>query len=84
MAAIADLTAKRNSILYAFILSGVSLLILIAFLIYNHSRIKKEARLQVEINRQQDLAGKAVIEAEEKERRRIAGDLHGIRFNFFI
>jgi signal transduction histidine kinase len=43
---------------------------------YNRNRLKHEARLQQEIIRQQDLASKAIIEAEERERKRIAGDLH--------
>ena len=49
---------------------------IIAYLLYNRYRLKQRARLQKEVILQQDLATKAVIEAEENERRRIAGELH--------
>ncbi|CAN5746684.1 ATP-binding protein [soil metagenome] len=43
---------------------------------YRRSQLKQQAQLQTEIMKQQDLATKAVIEAEERERKRIAGELH--------
>jgi two-component system NarL family sensor kinase len=46
------------------------------FLFYNRYRLKQEARLQAEVINQQNLASKRIIEAEERERKRIAGDLH--------
>jgi two-component system NarL family sensor kinase len=45
-------------------------------LLYNRSKLKQETRLQLEIIKQQDFSTKAVLDAEEKERKRIAGDLH--------
>lgn len=39
-------------------------------------KLKKEKQLTEEVMRQQDLATKAVLEAEENERKRIAGELH--------
>jgi two-component system NarL family sensor kinase len=48
----------------------------ITYLLYNRYRLKQKTRLQNEVILQQDLATKAVIEAEENERRRIAGELH--------
>lgn len=39
-------------------------------------RLKQKARLQNEIMKQQELSAKAVLEAEENERQRIARDLH--------
>ena len=39
-------------------------------------RLKQRSRLQNEIMKQQELSAKAVIEAEEDERKRIARDLH--------
>jgi len=67
--------SKRNyyieAILVIFLLSS-----LLAYSFYRRYRLKHEAKLQREIMTQQDLAVKAVIEAEENERKRIAGDLH--------
>lgn len=47
-----------------------------AYMIFKQRRLKAAARLQQEINRQQEQATRAVLDAEENERRRIAGDLH--------
>ncbi|HRI22766.1 MAG TPA: sensor histidine kinase, partial [Panacibacter sp.] len=49
---------------------------LLAYSYYRRFQLKQQARLQTEILNQQEIATKAVIEAEEKERKRIAGDLH--------
>lgn len=52
------------------------LILLITYFIYNRRKLKAKAQLQEEINKQQELAARAVLDAEERERRRIAGDLH--------
>jgi signal transduction histidine kinase len=49
---------------------------LLGYSYYRRFKLKKEKQLQAEVMRQQDLAVKAVLEAEEKERKRIAGELH--------
>lgn len=49
---------------------------LLGYSYYRRNKLKQQAQLQAEIMKQQDLATKAVIEAEERERKRIAGDLH--------
>ena len=49
---------------------------LLAFSYYKRYRLTQEKRLQQAIIKQQDIATRAVIEAEENERKRIAGDLH--------
>lgn len=62
-----------------FIFSLIGLLVLIvalAYFISSRNKIKQKAKLDAEIASQKDLRSKAVIEAEEKERRRIAQDLH--------
>lgn len=66
---------KRN-IIIAVVLGTLILLVFIAILIYNRYIIKQESRLQAEMLKQQELATKAVIQAEESERQRIAGELH--------
>lgn len=52
------------------------LLLILGMMIYNRNRIRQEARLQYEMMKQQELAGEAVMQAEENERKRIARDLH--------
>lgn len=66
---------KRN-----YWIAGISAIALLAVLLglsfYRRIRMKQQAKLQLEIMKQQEIAAKAVIEAEENERKRIAGDLH--------
>lgn len=58
-------------------IAGLALMIgLLTYSYYKRFKLKKEAQLQAEIMNQQELATKAVIEAEEEERQRIARDLH--------
>ena len=67
--------SKKNYILAG--VCGVLLLcILLGFSYYKRFRLKQERQLQAEIIHQQDIASKGIIEAEERERKRIAGDLH--------
>jgi two-component system NarL family sensor kinase len=60
---------------------GISAFIIVAgafsiYLIYSRRKIREEARLQTEINKQQEETTKAVLSAEENERGRIASELH--------
>jgi two-component system NarL family sensor kinase len=69
-----QLSKKNMAIL---IIGGVFLLFMvISYLFYNRYKLKQEAVLQLEVIRQQDMATKGIIEAEERERKRIAGELH--------
>ena len=52
------------------------LLIIIGYLLYRRAKLKQKAKLQEAVYRQQQLNARAVLEAEEKERIRIAQDLH--------
>ena len=52
------------------------LLLLLGYSFYRRYKLKQEKRLQLEVMKQQDLATKAVINAEENERKRIAAELH--------
>lgn len=67
--------AKKNY----WIAGGIilfALVLLSGYSLYRRNQLKQEAKLQAEILKQQDMATKAILEAEEKERQRIAKDLH--------
>lgn len=49
---------------------------LLAYSYYRRFKLKQQQQLQAEVMRQQELATKAVMEAEENERKRIATELH--------
>lgn len=49
---------------------------LLGYSYYRRYQLRQQARFQSEIHKQQELATRAVIEAEEKERKRIAANLH--------
>ncbi len=69
-----ELTKKQywlyGSISFAF------LILLLGYSYYRRNKLKQEKRLQLEVMKQQDLATKAIISAEENERKRIAAELH--------
>ncbi|WP_316769672.1 sensor histidine kinase [Pedobacter frigiditerrae] len=66
---------KRN-IFLGVALAALVITILLGFLLYNSIKLKQAARLQAEVIKQQDMATKAVLNAEENERKRISGELH--------
>ncbi len=66
---------KKNYFLLA--LSIATLLIIFSGIFYYRRRsLKNKLVVQKEVLKQQDLATKAIIEAEENERKKIAADLH--------
>jgi signal transduction histidine kinase len=67
--------AKRNIIIWS-IAGAAGLIILLGWSYYRRYRLKKEKELQQEVMRQQDMAARQVLQAEENERRRIAAELH--------
>jgi len=66
---------RRNGLI--ILLGSILLLgLLLVFSYYRRYKMKQEAKMQAAILKQQEEATKAVIEAEEAERQRIAKDLH--------
>jgi len=70
------LEIRQKNIYLVIVLFLLLFLVSTGYFIYNRRKLKANALLQKEINKQQDLAARAVLDAEEHERRRIAGDLH--------
>ncbi|MFM6925408.1 MAG: tetratricopeptide repeat protein [Ferruginibacter sp.] len=66
---------KKQYWLYGSIGFAV-LLMLLGYSLYRRYKLKQEKKLQLEVMRQQDIATKAIITAEENERKRIAAELH--------
>ena len=54
----------------------ISLLLVTGFLFYNRFRLKQKSALQLTINKQQKEMFQGILSAQEKERQRIASDLH--------
>lgn len=61
-------------------IAGIAVLLVLGSLLgysnYRRYKLKQQAKLNAEILKQQEIATKAVLEAEEAERQRIAKDLH--------
>lgn len=49
---------------------------IVVYFVFKQRKLRAETRMQKEINRQQEKATREILDAEERERRRIAGDLH--------
>jgi two-component system, NarL family, sensor kinase len=73
---ISKLTINRKNIIIGVIGSFFVLAVLLGYLLYIRYRLRQQALLKEEIMKQQYLSSRAVIQAEELERKRIASDLH--------
>lgn len=76
-----QIESQQNRLrLQNYLLIGIGGLILLGALLaysqYKRYRLKKESQLQAAILHQQEMKAKAILEAEENERQRIAKDLH--------
>ncbi len=69
-----ELGRKRTQLYVS--LASVFLVLLLSYLFYTRYKLKQKQLLDEELLKQQELRSKAIIEAEEKERIRIAKDLH--------
>lgn len=67
--------SRKNFILLATIITAL-LAALLGYSLYRRYKLKQQTRLQQAIMDQQQISTRAVIEAEERERQRIARDLH--------
>jgi two-component system NarL family sensor kinase len=73
---IQDLAIQKRNTTIGIIGGSLFIVLVLAALFYNRYKLKQEARLQAEVINQQAIASKGIIEAEERERKRIAADLH--------
>jgi two-component system, NarL family, sensor kinase len=74
-----ELQQKQHLVKNIIIASIVILFVLVVVLIYffyRKKQIEQKAKSDAELAKQKEIRSKAVIDAEEKERRRIAQDLH--------
>ncbi len=73
---IQHLKIRQRTISLIVVVVLLIVVVIVAYMVYNRRKLKEQARLQMEINKQQELTAREVIQAEERERRRIAADLH--------
>ena len=66
---------KKNYLLWG-LAASIALLIFAGTSFYRKRQLQNKMSLQAEVMKQQDLATRAIINAEENERKRIAADLH--------
>ena len=66
---------KKNYLLWGLVAVAI-LVIFTGFSFYRKRQIQNKLHLQAEVMKQQDLATRAIINAEENERKRIAAELH--------
>ena len=75
-AAVRRLQLRQRNILLAVSVVLLSSVALFVYFIQSRRKLRSEARLQHELHLQQQQAARDVLDAEERERRRIAADLH--------
>lgn len=69
-----EITNKQNTIVILIV--ACALVLVVSILLYNRYRHKQQQEMAQQLLQQQELRNKAIIEAEEKERIRIARELH--------
>jgi signal transduction histidine kinase len=73
---IKEILLKKNRIQIFALATGVAVLFLLGFLLYQWNQLQHRQRINAEIVKQQDMQLKTIIETQEKEQNRIAKDLH--------
>lgn len=71
-----SLAIQKKNYWIAGLIGFLFFAVLLGLSFYRRYKLKKEKQLQEAIFKQQELATKAILEAEENERKRIASDLH--------
>ncbi len=74
--AVKEAVIKQQATQRNLLLLSIIAILALALLLYNRFKLKQKTLFQEELNKQQALRSKAVIDAEEKERMRIAQELH--------
>lgn len=69
-----DLTRKNN--LFYLTVAGVFFVAVVALILFEGYRRREKLRVRLMLDKEKDMAQKAVATAEENERKRIAADLH--------
>ena len=67
---------EKRTLMLIILISILIFTIAISLLLYYRYKLKQQTLMEQEMNSQQQLRFKAIIDAEEKERRRIAQELH--------
>ena len=67
---------SKGRLTQLFLAGSILFIIIVFYLLYNRTRLKQKQAMDAELLRQQELRSNAIIEAEEKERTRIAKELH--------
>ncbi|MEO8760363.1 MAG: sensor histidine kinase [Bacteroidia bacterium] len=71
-----NIQISKGRLTQLFLVGGILLLVVVFYLLYNRNKLKQKQAMNAELLHQQELRSKAIIEAEEKERTRIARELH--------
>ena len=71
-----DLVIAKKNLVIASIAGLLLVLSIAVFSYYKRNRLIQQKKLQEAVMKQQEMATKAVMDAEENERKRIAADLH--------
>jgi signal transduction histidine kinase len=71
-----DAEITKKNYLIGGLITVAALVIFTGLSFYRKKQVQNKLQLQAEVMKQQDMATKAIINAEENERRRIAAELH--------
>jgi tetratricopeptide (TPR) repeat protein len=70
------LELNKKQVQVGILIGSIFVLLLLSYLFYNRYKLKKQQEMDAEVIKQRELRTRAIIEAEEKERIRIARELH--------
>ncbi|MET0464768.1 MAG: ATP-binding protein [Chitinophagaceae bacterium] len=71
-----QLNIARSNIRFYLTLAGLLFVAAVTYLVFTGYRRREKLKVQLMLEREKEIGTKAVAEAEEKERKRIAADLH--------